>query len=335
MKERTILVVDDNKTNLQTIRNILETSDYTVLLALNGNTALKFLEKKETDLVLLDLMMPVMDGKETFAKIRENPDYAHIPIIFLTADTNEYTESTCLELGAADFITKPVVPLVLLSRIEKTLELEDYHRNLEARIDEKAHEAELLTLQSIEAIAHTIDAKDENTNGHSRRVARYSRAIASRMGFNEDDVETITRSALLHDVGKIGIPDAVLKKSGRLTDEEYDTIKQHTLIGSDILSVITTFEHIPDGARSHHEHFDGSGYPDGLSGKDIPITGRIVAVADVYDALTSKRHYREAAEKEVVVRELERNAGSQFDPDVVKAFVQLLSEGLDIGREEN
>ena len=328
MDKHTILVVDDNKTNLQIIKSVLENADYNVLLALNGEMALKFIEKKHPDTVLLDLMMPVMDGRETYAKIRKLPKGNSVPVIFLTADTNDYTESECLELGAADFITKPIVPLVLLRRIEKTIELEEFHRDLKSKIDQKTREAELASLQSIEVVAHTIDARDEETNGHSRRVAQYSRAIAMRMGYNEQDSETISRSALLHDVGKIGIPDAILKKEGKLTEEEYAKIKEHTTIGADILSAITTFDHLSDGARYHHEHFDGSGYPAGLAGDDIPMIGRIVAVADVYDALSSRRRYKAGMQSQDVVAEIQRCANTQFDPDVVKVFVQLASEGL-------
>jgi len=330
MGKRSILAVDDNKTNLQIIKQILE-QEYTVMLALNGETALKFVEKKRPDLVLLDLRMPEMDGTEVFKRIQENPDSATIPVIFLTADGSEHTESGCLELGAADFITKPIIPRVLMSRIEKTFELEDYHHLLEEKIVEKTREAELLTLQAIEAIAHAIDAKDEETNGHSRRVAYYSRAVAARLGYKEDTVEIVYQSALLHDVGKIGIPDAILKKDGALTDEEYARVKQHTVIGANILSVITTFDHLPDGAHYHHEHFDGTGYPEGLVGSEIPMIGRIVAVCDVYDALVSRRRYKEGMSADEVRSEIEHGAGSQFDPEVVKAFCRLLDEGLAAG----
>lgn len=299
-----------------------------MLLALNGEMALKFIAKKKPDLVLLDLRMPDMDGTEVFMRIHGDPETADIPVIFLTADGSGHTESDCLELGAADFITKPIVTRVLLSRIEKTFELEEYHHRLQEAIDAKARETEELALQSIEAIAHTIDAKDEETNGHSRRVAQYSRAIATRLGYKEATAEIVYRSALLHDVGKIGIPDAILKKEGPLTDEEYARIKEHTTIGAGILAVIKTVDHLPDGAHYHHEHFDGTGYPEGLAGKDIPMIGRIVAVPDVYDALVSRRRYKVGMDEAAVRAEIARCAGSQFDPDVVSVFIQLLDEGL-------
>lgn len=327
MRQRTILIVDDNKTNLQIVKSVLE-PEYKVLLALSGDMALKFVSKQSPDLILLDLHMPGMSGKEVMGYLMEDPATAEIPVIFLTADGSGHTESECLELGAADFITKPIVPRVLLSRIEKTFELEVYHHALQETIDRKTREAEEMSLQSIEAIAHTIDAKDEETNGHSRRVAQYSRAIAARLGYADATVETVYRSALLHDVGKIGIPDSILKKEGTLTEEEYAKIKEHTIIGADILSVITTVDHLSDGAHYHHEHYDGTGYPEGLAGGDIPMIGRIVAVSDVYDALVSRRRYKGAMTQMEVRAEIERCSGTQFDPDVVKAFFQLLDEGL-------
>lgn len=321
----TILAVDDSKTNLSVIKEILS-EKYDVLLALNGVMALKFMEKKKPDLVLLDFLMPEMDGKEVFNEIRKNPDNKHVPIIFLTADQSEGTEVDCLKMGAADFILKPIVPEVLLMRIEKTIELEEYRKDMQKKLYQKQLEVESVSLQAIATIANTIDAKDEDTNGHSVRVADYSRRIARRMGFSHEEVQYIYQTALLHDVGKIGVPDSVLKKAGKLTDEEYATIKSHTTIGAKILSEIITVPHIAEGAQYHHERYDGKGYPKGLKGEEIPMIGRIIAVADVYDALTSRRVYKESMDKSVVLAELQKNAGTQFDPDVVKIFVHLINE---------
>lgn len=325
MDKYTILAVDDSKFNLSLIKEILE-PDYTVLSAISGEMAVKFADKKHPDLILLDLLMPGMDGRETYREIRQNPANADIPVIFITADHSENTEVECLELGAADFITKPIVPMVLRRRIERTLELEEYRKNLEQKIEEKTREVESVVLQSIATIANTIDAKDEDTNGHSCRVAGYSRKIASRMGFDRNTVEQIYQTALLHDVGKIGVPDSILKKAGRLTDEEYAQIKEHTNIGEAILSNITSVENISLGAKYHHERFDGKGYPTGLAGEDIPIIGRIIAVADVYDALTSRRCYKEGFDEGWVREELIKGSGTQFDPDIVKVFIQILDE---------
>lgn len=326
MKQYTILAVDDSKFNLSLIKEILE-PEYAVLSAISGEMALKFAQKKNPNLILLDLAMPEMDGKQCFTELKKIPECRDIPVIFLTADRNENTEVECLEMGAADFITKPIVPAVLVSRISRTIELEELRKNLQEKIEEKTAEIENVVLQSIATIANTIDAKDEDTIGHSERVADYSKCIAARMGFDKRKVEAIYRTALLHDVGKIGVPDSVLKKAGKLTDEEYGMIKEHTNIGAEILKNITTIDNIADGAKYHHERFDGHGYPNGLAGEEIPVIGRIIAVADVYDALTSRRCYKEGRDPKEVIKVLVDNSGTQFDPDIVKIFAQILEEG--------
>jgi len=327
MKEHTILVVDDSRTNLQIIRDILE-PQYTLQLAISGEMAIKFVNRKRPDLILLDLMMPGMNGKETFARIRSNPANANIPVIFLTASQDEDVEVECLNLGASDFITKPIVPEILKRRIGKTIELEDLQKNLQDKIIEKTQEIEVLALQAIWAIVQTIEAKDELTQGHSVRVAGYSRAIARELGFTDKMVEQVYQTALLHDVGKIGIPDSILKKQGRLTPEEYDIIKQHTTIGANILASISTIAYLEDGARYHHERYDGNGYPQGLRDDDIPIIGRIIAVADVYDALVSRRHYKEVMDEDSARKELLFGSGTQFDPYIIRIFIKLLDSGV-------
>ena len=325
MAEYTILAVDDSRFNLQLINDILG-KEYTILSAINSEMALKFTEKKHPDLILLDIAMPDKDGRELFKEIRLIEGAKDIPIIFLTADQNGNTEAECLELGASDFITKPIVPAVLTRRIEKTLELEEYHKRLKEKINEKTREVEAVVLQSISTIANTIDAKDEDTIGHSKRVAQYSKMMATRMGFDKNETARIYQTALLHDVGKIGIPDDILKKKGKLSDEEYATIKTHTTIGAEILSSITSIENITSGARYHHERYDGKGYPEGLKGEDIPIIGRIIAVADVYDALMSRRCYKESMSRKDVLNEIEKGKGTQFDPEIVSMFVQIVNE---------
>ena len=186
----------------------------------------------------------------------------------------------------------------------------------------------MLALQAIRAIVQTIEAKDELTQGHSVRVAGYSRAIAKELGFNDKMVEQVYQTALLHDVGKIGIPDSILKKNGRLTPEEYHQIKQHTTIGANILASISTIAYLEDGARYHHERYDGNGYPQGLKGDDIPIIGRIIAVADVYDALVSRRHYKEIMDEDSARNELLFGSGTQFDPYIIRIFITLLDSGV-------
>ena len=326
MKKHTLLVVDDDRTNLQIIRDVLSDS-YELQLAISGEMALKFAARRKPDLILMDLMMPGMDGIETMRRIRQDPNNLDIPFIFLTADQSTDTEAECLNMGASDFITKPIVAAVLERRISRILELEDFHRDLQAKVEEKTRQYQELALESIFAIVNIIEAKDEITEGHSVRVAGYSMALAKAMGYDESKVDQVYQTGLLHDVGKIGIPDLILKKEGKLTNEEYGEIKEHTSIGGHILAAIETMGYLADGAKYHHEKFDGTGYPKGLKGKEIPEIGRIIAVADVFDALVSKRHYKEAMDVETAKQEILRGSGTQFDPDIVQVFLGLLDDG--------
>ena len=326
MKKHTILVVDDDKTNLQIVKDVLS-EKFDLQLAISGAMSLKFVEKRRPDLILMDLMMPEMDGKETMRRIRETPENVGIPFVFLTANHDPEEEAACLNMGASDFITKPIVPSVLERRISRILELEDFHQNLQAKVEEKTRQYQELALESIFAIVNIIEAKDEITEGHSVRVAGYSMALAKAMGYDEQKVDEVYQTGLLHDVGKIGIPDLILKKEGKLTSEEYGEIKAHTSIGGHILAAIETMGYLADGAKYHHEKFDGTGYPKGLKGEEIPEIGRIIAVADVFDALVSKRHYKEAMDLETARQEIIRGAGTQFDPNVVDYFLRLLDDG--------
>lgn len=326
MKRHTVLIVDDDKTNLQIARDVLE-KNYELQLAISGAMALKFVARRKPDLILMDLMMPGMDGKETVSRIREDPANRNIPVVFLTANRSAEEEAECLNMGASDFITKPIVPAVLERRISRILELEDYHRDLQAKVAEKTRQYQELALESIFAIVNIIEAKDQITEGHSVRVAGYSMALARAMGYDEDKVDEVYQTGLLHDVGKIGIPDLILKKEGKLTSEEYGEIKEHTSIGGHILAAIETMDYLAAGAKYHHEKYDGTGYPQGLKGEEIPEIGRIIAVADVFDALVSKRHYKDAMDVESAKQEILRSSGTQFDPKIVEVFLKLLDDG--------
>lgn len=326
---KTVLIVDDDSINLFLAKKTLD-KEYCVLTASSGQEAICILKENKTDLILLDISMPVMDGRETMKRIREFPFLSKIPIIFLTADYNPETEAQCLNDGAEDFIAKPFVPKVMQSRVSRILELNDLRNDLEDRLEEKARQVELVTLESIMAIANTIEAKDLYTSGHSQRVAKCSVAIAQALGMSDEDIKTLNYMALLHDIGKIAIPDAVLNKTERLTDEEFDIIKTHPLAGYEILKNIKTIDNLSDGALYHHERYNGSGYPLGLKGENIPFMARIIAVADAYDAMTSDRAYRRAMDKEVVYSELINGSGKQFDPDILKCFIGMLDNGFAI-----
>ncbi len=327
-----ILIVDDDATMARAIHAFLK-EDYEAYMVTSGKTALQFLEKKSPDLILLDIKMPEMDGFETLSEIRRIPKMKDVPVIFLTGNEDSETEEHGLEVGASDFIRKPVVPNVLRLRVRHMLELYTLRNKLEQEVDEQTSEIRqqqeklrAMTLQITEALAGAIDAKDTYTSGHSTRVAAYSSEIAKRYGYSIEDQRNVFITGMLHDVGKIGIPNAIINKPGRLTDEEYKVIKTHPAIGADILDRITTIPFIATGAHWHHERYDGKGYPDGLKGEDIPEIARIIGVADAYDAMSSKRSYRDPLPQEVVRGEIEKGKGTQFDPVFADIMLQMIDE---------
>lgn len=324
---KNILIVDDDEINLVLARRALA-KEYNIITATSGFEAIEILENNEIDLILLDISMPEMDGRETMQHIRNRNEWKKIPIVFLTADFSPETEVQCLTDGAEDFISKPFIPKVMQSRVSRIVELTDLRNDLEERLAEKARQVELVTLNSIMAIAHTIEAKDLYTSGHSTRVAKCSVAIARRLGVDEEDIKNLNYIALLHDIGKIGVPDAILNKESRLDDEEFEKIKKHPSIGYDILKGITMIPNLPEGALYHHERYDGTGYPMGLKGEEIPYMARIIAIADAYDAMTSDRAYRKALSKENVINELKKGKGSQFDLHILDEFLKMLNAGF-------
>ena len=236
------------------------------------------------------------------------------------------TETAGLQAGASDFIRKPFAAEVLLKRVRNTIELHRLHNDMAEEIRSKTEKLSHAYIQIVQALAASVDAKDKYTHGHSSRVAAYSREIAKRAGFSETEQDSIYMMGLLHDVGKIGVPDAIINKTGRLTDEEYAVIKTHASVGADILKKITDFPELAIGARWHHERFDGRGYPDGLCGTDIPEVARIIAVADTYDAMTSNRSYRGVMPQEAVRSEFIRCRGSQFDPRFADMMIRMIDE---------
>lgn len=334
-----ILVVDDSTTNLKFVESVLK-DKYKLILVKSGEQALKYLVKNPVDLVLLDLIMPEMDGFETFEKIKELEFNREVPVVFLTADMDVDSEIKGLDMGAFDFIRKPFVPKVMLNRINHILQLEELNKNLEEKVEEKTVQIEMLSFEIIATIASMIEAKDSYTKGHSIRVAEYSAILADALGWSEEEVQNLKYIALLHDIGMVGIPDSVLNKPGRLTDIEYDIIKSHTTIGGDILKDIETIAHVDAGAKYHHERYDAKGYPCGLAGEEIPKIARIICIADAYDAMSSKRSYRDSLLPEAIRRELTEGRGTQFDPDYLDVFVRLLDEGklelkqIEVGKEK-
>ncbi|MDO4806576.1 MAG: response regulator [Coriobacteriales bacterium] len=331
-----VIVVDDNLTNLKMAGHALSKNGMRVTALRSGQALLDYVSANGApDLILLDIIMPQMDGFQTLVRLRElEQGRPQTPVIFLTADETEEAEMRGLSLGAMDFIRKPFLPDVLALRVRHIIDLSHLQEDLSQEVEKKTRENEELFFDVVSALAASIDAKDTYTNGHSSRVADYARQIAHRYGYSPQREKEVYMMGLLHDVGKIGIPDAIINKPARLSDDEYAIIKTHTVMGARILSNIKKMPSLVYGARWHHERYDGKGYPDCLVGKEIPEEARIIAVADAYDAMTSRRSYRDARPQDFVRRELQNGKGSQFDPVFADIMLAMMDEDTDFNMRE-
>nr|WP_201487263.1 two-component system response regulator [Pseudomonas sp. OF001] len=342
-KKPTILVVDDNPNNLVLISNLLK-QEYRVKVANNGEAALRIAGAVEQpDLVLLDIMMPEMDGYEVCCKLKAEPRLRDIPVIFLTARTAIDDEERGLELGAVDYITKPISPPVMLARLRTHLKLKasaDFLRNksafLEQEVRRRMHEVLAVQDVTIEMMASLAETRDNETGNHIRRTQHYVRTLALHLRehprfadfLTAANIDLLFKSAPLHDIGKIGIPDSILLKPGRLDQREFDVMKTHASLGGEAIARAERLAGRPipflsiakDIAYSHHEKWDGSGYPRGLAGDAIPVAARLMAIADVYDALISSRVYKAPMSHEEAVKIIAAGKASHFDPDVTDAF---------------
>lgn len=333
IKPFTIFVVDDSRLNRQVVVEVLS-GKYNIREAGSGQEFFQQLDEGSMpDLVLLDVHMPRENGHDIIGRLKADERYVHIPVVFMTHDNELSTELQGFKEGAVDFITKPLNPALLMARINRILDLYYLQSRLQEEIQiktqailEKTRQMTIMFEQIIQALANTIDAKDKYTKGHSDRVSKYSVLIGKQMGYTEMQLLHLKYAALLHDIGKIGIPDEIINKNGSLTDEEFEVVKAHPVIGGDILKTITSVKDIYDGAMYHHEHYDGSGYPEGLYGKGIPEIARIINVADSYDAMTSRRSYRGMLTQEKVRSELEKGLGSQFDPIIGSIMLQIIDD---------
>lgn len=343
-----ILVVDDDKTNLALAQKILG-AQYRISASTSGQVALKYLESHRPDLILLDINMPEMDGFAVMECLRSNISTETIPVIFLTADNLAETEIKCFQMGAMDFVAKPFVPDILLSRVSKTIELDQYRHNLETMVNDQAEKIiedaqRLGRIQDsvIIGMANLIESRDGSTGKHVKNTQNYVRMIAnellSRGLFAEEltpaYIENLCKAAPLHDVGKIKIPDAILQKPGKLTPEEFDAMKLHTTHSRKIIQTIIgdiEDEHyvrlVEDIALYHHERWDGTGYPAGLTGNNIPLSARIMAVADVFDALYEERCYKPPIRPiERIMQIMSEGRGTQFDPVIIDVFIEMLPQ---------
>ncbi|MCR4891560.1 MAG: response regulator [Lachnospiraceae bacterium] len=338
-KER-ILVIDDQRMLLLITKDMLSPY-YRIDCVSSGREAQEYLKFSIPDLILLDLHLPEMDGIEILQWLQSKEEYAKIPVIFLTSDTSQENEVKIFKEGAMDFILKPFVAEVAVQRIDRILKLKKLQSSLQQEVNIKTKELqksyqkiEHLSRQIMQAMAGAIEAKDHYTNGHSERVAVYSRELSLRLGKSWQESESIYYAALLHDVGKIGIPDNIINKESSLTDEEFDIIRGHTTVGASILENISEMPEISFGARWHHERYDGRGYPDKLAGMEIPEIARIIGVADAYDAMSSNRSYRRALPQKVIFKEITNGRGVQFDPIIADKMLDMIREDVNYQLQE-
>lgn len=330
--KQTILIVDDMPDNIDLLSEVLA-PHYRTRVALNGEKALKIAAgESKPDLILLDIMMPGISGYDVCQRLKRNSDTQGIPIIFVTAMDETADEQRGLELGAVDYITKPISPPLVLARVRTHLALYDQTRELERLVALRTAELEKTRRQIIRRLGRAAEFKDNETGNHVIRMSHYSRLIAQAMGMSAAKMELLLYAAPMHDVGKIGIPDSIMLKPGKLDDDEWKIMRQHPAMGAAIIG--DHKDELLHAARSialtHHEKWDGSGYPMGLKGETIPIFGRIIAIADVFDALTTERPYKKAWTVEASLKLIQEGAGSHFDPNLMAAFMAALPEILKI-----
>lgn len=352
--KKTVIIADDVELNREILSDIL-CNDYRIVEAENGQEALDALEKKGDDVcvLLMDLMMPVMNGIEALTKMQADGWTKKIPILIISSESLASIEQQCLELGANDFIKKPFNPMIVQHRIRNSIELYQHQRELQKKVGEQSarlsEQAKRLREQNrdlirknneiVEMMADMVESRDEMSGMHVKRVKNYTEVLARRMmetfpsyGLTDRKIKNIASASVLHDIGKIAIPDAVLLFPGKLSKEQFETVKQHTVIGCNILeqkpnllesSLYTLGKQI---CRSHHEKWDGKGYPDGLKGNEIPLAAQLVAVADCFDALTTKRPYKDPFTTDKAYEMICRGECGAFNPDVLQCFTDCRTE---------
>ena len=345
-EKQTILVVDDTPDNITLLCGLLG-DQYKNKVATNGQKALQIaFAEPHPDLILLDIMMPGMDGYEVCRQLQANPATSTIPIIFLTAKSQDEDETKGFELGAVDYITKPITPAILMARVQTHLALkqarsflQEQNDLLEDQVKKRTRQLEALQDALIISMASLAETRDNETGHHIRRTQYYIQELAKHLAkhpkfaakLEPKQIELIYKTAPLHDIGKVGVPDRILLKPGRLTPEEFEEMKRHTVYGRDALDAaaktLGTDETFLDTAREiayyHHEKWDGTGYPEGISGEAIPIAARMMAIVDVYDALISRRPYKEPMSHQQAYSIITEGRGTHFDPDVVQAFEEI------------
>jgi putative two-component system response regulator len=323
-----VLIVDDEYIGRETLQSVLEGEGYELEMAENGFQAIEKAKKLLPDVILLDIMMPGMTGFEVCQRIRSDPQIAEIPIIVLTALDDRESLLNALKAGADDFISKPFDRYELRARLLGITRLNRYQKLLQERAKLREAHAQLLDAYeaTIAGLSHALDLRDRETEGHSRRVTELTVRLAGALNMSDEEIKHLRRGALLHDVGKIGIPDSILHKPAELTDEEWAIMRRHPQFAYDMLSAIEYLRPALDIPYSHHERWDGTGYPRGLKGEEIPMVARLFAVADVWDAVTSNRPYRGAWTEEEAFAYIREQSGKHFDPKVVDLFFSVIDE---------
>ncbi|MCR8656149.1 HD domain-containing phosphohydrolase [Paenibacillus endoradicis] len=339
IKNAKFLIVDDQDYNVSLLERILRRAGYLNVSSTTEPQQLEALYNEfQPDIILLDLHMPEMDGftaLNQLKRLKKEGDY--LPVLILTADVTQESRQKALHEGANDFLTKPFDRTEVMLRIQNLLrtryyhlQLHDYNQHLEARVLERTKELKQAKYEILQVLGRTSEYRDDETGQHTQRVARLAKEIGAALALSAEEVNLIEQATPLHDIGKIGIPDGVLLKPGRFTPEEFEQMKMHTRIGANILdgSSFPVLQWAKTIALTHHEKWDGSGYPNGLSGEEIPLPGRIVALADFYDALTHERPYKRAWTKEEALAEIEKQNGAHFDPKVVTAFMSVIHSNV-------
>ena len=326
-----VLIVDDEYIGRETLQSVLEGEGYELEMAENGFQAIEKAKQLLPDVILLDVMMPGMTGFEVCQRIRSDPQIAEIPIIILTALDDRESLLNALKAGADDFISKPFDRYELRARLLGITRLNRYQKLLQERAKLREANAQLLNAYeaTIEGLSHALDLRDRETEGHSRRVTEVTVKLAQALNFSEEEILHMRRGALLHDIGKIGIPDSILHKPDSLTEEEWTNMRKHPQFAYDMLSPIEYLRPALVIPYSHHEKWDGTGYPRGLKGEEIPMSARLFAIADVWDAVTSDRPYRAAWTEEQATAYIREQAGKHFDPQVVDLFFKVVEENPD------
>lgn len=341
-----ILIVDDQKTNRDVLKYQVLSLDHIPILAENGLSALAQINQHPPDLILLDITMPEMDGFQVLERVKSDRILNNIPVIMISALDETANIVRCIELGAVDYLIKPFNPILLKARIDSALgtkrmrdqeeiyrnQIEEYNLKLEDRVRQRTQDLENTRLEIIRRLGHAAEYRDNETGMHVIRMSHYSAIIARAAGLDKEECESILNASPMHDLGKIGIPDNILLKPGKLDEQEWKMMKAHPGIGAKILSgsqsdLLKIAETI---ALVHQEKWDGSGYPKGLKGEEIPLVGRIVTIADVFDALTTERPYKKAWPVEKAVALIEKESGKHFDPQLVPIFKDVLPEILEI-----